>query len=233
MLCNRQFIRFEAQNHVNIGGFCIFLIGYEFLLFCMIDLKQEISNPITPRAYFLKNSNISETGDQMTKSIHPQDHSKMKIRAGIIEDADRLNEIEQACFSSELRYGPSVLAILLSMTPIYTVLTVRFADNPKIIAFAIGEQDDTDQFLGRIVTIQVDPSFWSKGIGKKLLLKLEEDLHKKHGIERFELQVHHKNERAITFYQNNGYKVARLIKNYYERKEHAYSMEKNCSSRKK
>ena len=168
----------------------------------------------------------------MTKSIRPQDDLEIEIRAGIIEDADRLNEIEQACFSSELRYGPSVLAILLSMIPIYTVLTVHITNNPKIIAFAIGEQDDTNKLLGRIITIQVDPSFWSKGIGEKLLLKLEAELYKKHGIEMCELQVHHNNERAIRFYQNNGYKVARLIKNYYDRKEHAYLMEKKLSRKK-
>jgi ribosomal protein S18 acetylase RimI-like enzyme len=167
----------------------------------------------------------------MTESIHPQDDLKIKIRAATVDDADRLNEIEQACFSSELRYGPSVLAILLSMTPIYTILVVHLVGNPKIIAFAIGEQDDTDEFLGRIVTIQVDPSFWRKGIGEILLLQLEVKLCKKHGVERIELQVHYKNERAIRFYQNNGYQIVRLIKNYYSRKEHAYLMKKSIDKK--
>jgi len=164
----------------------------------------------------------------MTKSIYPLDDVEVIIRAGTIEDADRLTEIEKACFASELRYGPSVLATLLSMTPIYTVLTAYTAKNPEIIACAIGEQDDNDKLLGRIITIQVDPSFWQRGIGKKLLLTLEVTLHKKHGIKSFELQVHHKNEGAIRFYQNNGYKITRFLKNYYERKEHAFLMEKSA-----
>ncbi|UCG04312.1 MAG: GNAT family N-acetyltransferase [Candidatus Heimdallarchaeota archaeon] len=162
----------------------------------------------------------------MSKSFQPQDNVGIKIRKGTVEDADKLTEIERLCFPSEVRYGPSVLAVLLSMTPIYTVLTVQTVEKEEIIAFAIGEQDETDEMLGRIITIQVDPSFWRKGVGEKLLLELEATLHKEHGIERFELQVHYKNEKAIKFYQNNGYHTIRLIHNYYERKEHAYLMEK-------
>lgn len=164
----------------------------------------------------------------MTKSIYPLDDIKIIIRSGTIEDADRLTEIEKACFPNELRYGPSVLATLLSMTPIYTVLTALKVKNPEIIAFAIGEQDDIDKLLGRIISIQVDPSFWQRGIGKKLLLTLEAALHKKYGIRSFELQVHNKNERAIRFYQQNGYKITRLLNNYYERKEHAFLMKKQA-----
>ncbi|MHA2203051.1 MAG: GNAT family N-acetyltransferase [Candidatus Hodarchaeales archaeon] len=166
----------------------------------------------------------------MTKSIHSFDDIEIRIRAGKIEDADKLNEIEKACFPNELRYGPSVLAVLLSMTPIYTVLTVRIAENSEIIAFAIGEQDDNDESLGRIISIQVNPPFWRKSIGKRLLLELETKLQEEYGIRYFELQVHFKNEKAIRFYQKNGYKKTSLLRNYYERKEHAYLMEKKTPS---
>lgn len=188
-------------------------------------MKTRISNLPSLLVRVLAIIMIIDNGDQMTKSIRPHD-VEIRIRAGMIEDADRLNEIEEACFPSEIRYGPSVLAVLLSMTPIYTVLTVRHTENSKIIAFAIGEQDDNNELLGRIISIQVDPSFWRKNIGKKLLLELETKLNLEHGIKNFELQVHYKNEKAIRFYQKNGYKIARLIRNYYERKEHAYLMEK-------
>ncbi|MFX1517686.1 MAG: GNAT family N-acetyltransferase [Promethearchaeota archaeon] len=164
----------------------------------------------------------------MTNSIYIQDDVEITIRAGMIEDADRFTEIEKACFPSELCYGPSVLVTLLSMTPIYTVLTAFTAKNSEIIGFAIGEQDDNNKQLGRIVTIQVDPSFWRHSIGENLLLTLETTLNKKHKIKSFELQVHHKNERAIRFYQNNGYKITKLLNNYYQRKEHAFLMKKQA-----
>ncbi|MFX0122606.1 MAG: GNAT family N-acetyltransferase [Candidatus Hodarchaeota archaeon] len=163
----------------------------------------------------------------MTKPIRLTDNVEIKIRTGMIRDADRLNEIEKACFPSELRYGPSILTTLLSMTPIYTVLTVHMADDSEILAFAIGEQDDFNETVGRIITIQVDPPFWRMGIGKKLLLELETKLYEEYSIKSFELQVHYKNKRAIRFYQKNGYKIVRLLQNYYERKEHAYLMEKS------
>ncbi len=151
---------------------------------------------------------------------------RIRIRTGTIEDAGRFNEIEEACFPSKLRYGPSILVALVSMVSNYIVLTVQLVKNLKIIAFAVGEQDDDDKTLGRIITIQVDPLYQGRQIGSKLLAELETKLIFEHKVEKFELQVHYNNERAIGFYQKHEYCIKKSLQNYYDRKEHAFLMVK-------
>ncbi|UCG90603.1 MAG: GNAT family N-acetyltransferase [Candidatus Heimdallarchaeota archaeon] len=169
-------------------------------------------------------------GGQTTKSNVSYDDLRIRIRTGTIEDADRFNEIERACFPSKLRYGPSILVNLVSMVSNYTVLTVQLVKNSKIIAFAVGEQDDDDKTLGRIITIQVDPPYQGRQIGSKLLVELEKKLISEYKVEKFELQVHYKNEKAIGFYQKkHTYEIRKRIRNYYERGEHAFLMVKTIS----
>ncbi|MHA2245805.1 MAG: GNAT family N-acetyltransferase [Candidatus Hodarchaeales archaeon] len=169
------------------------------------------------------------TGGQITKSITPHDDLKIIFRTGTIEDVDRINEIEMACFPSELRYGPSILVTLLTMTPNYTVIIVQPVGKSLIIAFAVGEQDDDDESLGRIITIQVDPPYQGRQIGSKLLVNLETKLSVEYQVKKFELQVHYKNEKAIRFYQKHQYKLKKRLQNYYDRKEHAFLMQKPFS----
>lgn len=144
----------------------------------------------------------------------------------MLEDADRFNEIERACFPRNLRYGPSILVALLTMTSNYTVLAAQLFEQSKIIAFAVGEQDDNDLTLGRIITILVDPDYQGRKIGGKLLVELEKKLRKDYNVEKFELQVHFKNENGIKFYEKQGYKIKKRLRNYYDRKQHAFLMEK-------
>lgn len=179
-----------------------------------------------PAFKILLGSTRWKQGGNKTKQTALSDDLHITIRSGTIDDAAKFNKIEKACFPPEMRYGVSILSMLLSMTPIYTILTVELTKNSEIIAFAIGEQDEKNASLGRIITIQVDPSFQRKKVGKKLLLELETKLSSQYGIDYFELQVHNKNQGAIEFYQRQGYKINKLLHNYYARKEHAYLMEK-------
>lgn len=112
------------------------------------------------------------------------------------------------------------------MKPNFTVLTVQLETTLEIIGFAVGEQDDDDKTLGRIITIQIDPAYQRRQIGRKLLVKLESKLNVDHRVERYELQVHYENEQAINFYKKQGYKTTKRLQNYYKRKEHAFLMEK-------
>ena len=97
----------------------------------------------------------------------PHKNSNINIRLATSEDAKKLNEIEKACFSQKLRYGPSILASLLSMTTSYITLAVELSN--YLCGFAIGEQDEKKKSLGRIVTIQIDPFYQRRRLGSKLL----------------------------------------------------------------
>ncbi|MHA1969559.1 MAG: GNAT family N-acetyltransferase [Candidatus Hodarchaeales archaeon] len=126
-----------------------------------------------------------------------------------------------------MQYGPSILFNLLNSAK-YISLTAKTSQDHKklVLGCAIGENDQKADTLGRIVLIIVDPKFQQKNIGTELLSALETKLSNVYGIKSYELQVHYRNEKAIFFYQKNGYKISKKIRNYYDRKEHAYLMQK-------
>jgi ribosomal-protein-alanine N-acetyltransferase len=100
--------------------------------------------------------------------------------------------------------------------------------NDSIVGFIIGEIDSTNDKLGRIITIQVDPLFQRKSIGHHLLTSIEKQF-MICGVDSIELHVHFQNESAISFYQKHGYDVLKQLKNYYSRKEHALLIQKRSS----
>ena len=152
---------------------------------------------------------------------------KIEIRPSNPADVDIINNIEKKCFKKRLQYGPSVLFNLLNSAK-YVSLTARIIQEKQfsVVGSAIGEKDQNKKYLGRIVLIIVDPRCQRKKIGSKLLSALEEKMIVLYGIKSFELQVHFENDAAICFYQKNGYTISKKINNYYNRKEHAFLMQK-------
>ena len=151
----------------------------------------------------------------------------LKIRSSNPSDVDTIASMEKLCFEAHLQYGSSILFNILNSAK-YISLTANLIQegNGKIAGCAIGERDQDKTNLGRIVLIIVDPELQRNNIGAELLSALEEKLGTMFGIELFELQVHYKNEKALFFYQKNGYRISKRIRNYYERSEHAFLMDK-------
>jgi ribosomal protein S18 acetylase RimI-like enzyme len=145
------------------------------------------------------------------------------IRPSVLEDINRFNEIESACFPSEYRYGSSILLSLIETAMENMALTAQF--NDSIVGFIIGEIDYEQGKLGRIITIQVDPLFQRKSIGHQLLSFIEKQFFI-YGANSIELHVHFLNEKAISFYKNHGYECKKQLKDYYSRQEHAILMQK-------
>lgn len=73
-----------------------------------------------------------------------------------------------------------------------------------------------------ICYIVVDSNYRSLGIGSEFIEYFCRDL----DVEKIVLEVRVSNERAISFYEKNGFKRVRPIKNYYADGEDALSMEK-------
>ncbi|MFX0085935.1 MAG: GNAT family N-acetyltransferase [Candidatus Hodarchaeota archaeon] len=152
---------------------------------------------------------------------------RIEIRTSNPSDVDTITDMEKQCFETYLQYGPSILFNLLNSGK-YVSLTAGMIHEKQfsVIGSAVGEKDQNKKELGRIVLIIVDPRYQRKKIGTKLLSALEEKMIAFYGIKSFELQVHYKNEAAICFYQKNGYKIDKQLNNYYNRKEHAFLMQK-------
>jgi len=77
--------------------------------------------------------------------------------------------------------------------------------------------------FGEIVSIAVRPDFRRRGIGRKLMLKLESRF-KKDEIKFTRLEVSVRNTAAIRLYESLKYEVMGLIKNYYPDGSDAYAL---------
>jgi len=92
-----------------------------------------------------------------------------------------------------------------------------YKDNEKIVGLIVGiiNNDDTIRYdfkapkRGRITELVVDKDYRGKGIGKKILLKMKEQL-KTNGCEKIMIAVFGYNESAIKFYKENGFHIRML-----------------------
>lgn len=152
------------------------------------------------------------------------------IRDGSLNDTQQLANIEERCFDQKFRYGYSILNSMLEKRPKYISLVAQLSSSEKILGYCIGEQDDHDFEKGRVITIQVDPNYQRNRIGKLLLENLELELKTEYNVKRIELQVHFENKSAIEFYMANDYKIIRRLRNYYEKGDHAFLLEKKVKN---
>ncbi|ACP47879.1 ribosomal-protein-alanine acetyltransferase [Sulfolobus islandicus Y.N.15.51] len=97
-------------------------------------------------------------------------------------------------------------------------------EGEKIIGYIIGIIQYG--YRGHIVSIAVEPAYRKKGIGTKLLSEIEERF-KLNGAKYSYLEVNINNLPAISFYQENGYLIMYIRRNYYGRSKHAFVMIKN------
>ena len=83
---------------------------------------------------------------------------------------------------------------------------------------------------GEITQVSVKKDFQGRHIGRRLLETLEEE-GKKEGVVSFFLEVRQSNAPAIHLYQNCGFSVQGIRKNFYENpREDAILMEKKTAS---
>ena len=86
-------------------------------------------------------------------------------------------------------------------------------DENNIPVGYIGVFDSFDDY--NIIGIAVDNNYQKKGIGSLLLQKVIEEA-KLNNIKSLSLEVDEKNEKAINFYKNKGFKVTNIRKKYYK-----------------
>ncbi|MEM2633527.1 MAG: ribosomal protein S18-alanine N-acetyltransferase, partial [Nitrososphaerota archaeon] len=94
--------------------------------------------------------------------------------------------------------------------------------NDHIVGYIIGI---IEKNIGTIVSIAVKKDYRKKGIGKKLLDSIIEYF-KSRNVSLVNLQVRIDNYEAISFYEKNGFKKVKVLKNYYSDGCDAFLMEK-------
>ncbi len=73
-----------------------------------------------------------------------------------------------------------------------------------------------------IMTLGIKKDLWGRGLGRKLLVWIIEDL--RQSVSRFLLDVRVSNLRAIKLYKDMGFKILSLRYRYYSDGENAYQM---------
>ncbi|MHA1972688.1 MAG: GNAT family N-acetyltransferase [Candidatus Hodarchaeales archaeon] len=146
------------------------------------------------------------------------------VRTANPSDINSISKIEDKCFPDKQKFGKSIIFALLYMSPRYMSFTALIGK--EIVGYIIGEVDENETSLAKIVTIAVKSEYRRMGVGKNLLKTLEKQFKDECQIKRVQLQVYVKNRSAIDFYKNNNYKILKEIRNYYARNENAFLMSK-------
>lgn len=145
----------------------------------------------------------------------------VRIREARLEDIRKVVEIEQKSF--KYPYPSLAFVTILNLYPKYFLVSECCGEVVGYIMAVV----DKDGY-GHIMSIAVDPSRRGLGIGKKLMEAVESRL-SADGIKRFRLEVAVSNYVAIRMYERLGYKVVKVLRNYYPDGEDAYVMVKNLT----
>jgi ribosomal protein S18 acetylase RimI-like enzyme len=134
---------------------------------------------------------------------------------GIISKAslDHLNnivELEKKCFRSEIAYSPKQLKYLIAYANSSCLIETVDETIRGFIIILYKRGFD----VAGIETINVDPMYRGKGIGRKLLSAAEEDIYL-HKVGKIRLEVSMGNTVAINLYHKSGFRINEILRNYY------------------
>jgi ribosomal-protein-alanine N-acetyltransferase len=142
---------------------------------------------------------------------------QIKIHKCSFKDLRKVYEVELESFENPYPF-PVFLNFLLKEPNGFLIAKM----NDQIVGYVIGV---IEKNIGTIVSIAVKKDYRRKGIGKKLLDYIIEYFKLKN-ISIINLQVRIDNYEAISFYENNGFKKVKILKNYYSNGCDAFLMEK-------
>lgn len=143
--------------------------------------------------------------------------STLMIRRFKPADLQRVYEIEAKSFKDP--YHP---LFLISLYEQYGDTFLVAEQNGKVVGYVIARKVNAK---GHIIAIAVDPEHRCRGIGRALMLAVEEELKKK-GVTEFWLEVRVSNTRAVKFYRRLGYIERGILKGYYADGEDAILLKK-------
>ena len=146
---------------------------------------------------------------------------EIRIRQYKPKDEEEVNQINENTLEINFK---SLYSIFHRNNPDLFLVAENSSDQ-KIIGFILVtltkkfEKHDS----GLIYAIAIHPDYQSKGVGKKLIIKLIRNLKKR---EIFSLYLHVKetNANAMKFYSNLGFEKVEYLKKFYSWGEGAYRM---------
>jgi ribosomal protein S18 acetylase RimI-like enzyme len=149
----------------------------------------------------------------------------VRLRAGEPADLDALMALETNVFATDRMSRRSLRHFLRS--PTAAVLVADLAQEiagTAVVLFRPGSD------LARLYSIAVDPRHTGRGVGSALLAAAEQAAID-HDCQFLRLEVHEKNQRAISRYRKAGYREFGRHHEYYQDKGHALRFEKRLAPR--
>jgi [ribosomal protein S18]-alanine N-acetyltransferase len=146
------------------------------------------------------------------------------LRPIVHDDFPRLYSLDQACFAPGIAWSKAELQYFLRYPGNIGILADD--ENGQIAGFAIaGRQLRKGAVLGRLITIDVNPTLRRRGVGHMLLEETERQL-RAAGAGAVLLEVAVDNTTAQDFYERHGFIRTGRIPGYYLGRIDALVMEK-------
>jgi [ribosomal protein S18]-alanine N-acetyltransferase len=146
------------------------------------------------------------------------------LRAVMPLDLARVVEIEASTFSRAYAYPAHQFAELYRKHP--NGFLVADLLGKKVVGYVIGYV--SEEGVGQIDSLAVDPDFQGMGVGQKLMQATLDCFNREH-VNKASLEVSTANERAQRFFESLGFAKATILKDYYATGLDAYRMEKYLS----
>lgn len=141
----------------------------------------------------------------------------LMIRKFRPSDLQRVYEIESQSFKDP--YHP---LFLINLYELYGETFLVAEVDGQVVGYVIARKVNSK---GHIIAIAVAPEHRCRGIGRALMLAVEEEL-KKRGVSELWLEVRVSNRRAVSFYRRLGYVEKGILKGYYSDGEDAMLLKK-------
>ena len=144
---------------------------------------------------------------------------KITIRKFLPPDINRILEIEKASFPRDAYSKRRLENSAKKHTNDFIVAKLAKKTVGYLIAYNRPGLLDFD-------SLAVDKKYRNSGIGSALV-NFALNKFKKKGLKKASLEVRIDNKKAISFFENLGFKITKVIKRYYQDRTDAYRMEKN------
>ncbi|HZI65456.1 MAG TPA: GNAT family N-acetyltransferase [Thermoanaerobaculia bacterium] len=142
------------------------------------------------------------------------------LREGRPGDLDRLWRLDQLCFEPGIAYSQRDLQRFLAMPRAVCVVA---EDGDTLCGFALAYSRPSA--LAHVVTLDVDPTFRRRGLGRRLIESVLERSAAA-GAKRAVLEVDVRNSGAIAFYRKLAFREAGRLAAYYGPGQDAFQMVK-------
>lgn len=135
-------------------------------------------------------------------------------------DIGDLIKLEEICFVTDRLSAKQFQRFISSSTAL--VVVAKHAHTIIACAVVLFRKNSA---IARLYSLAVDPQFQRQGIARSFNEFIEHRI-RKHRCTEIRLEVRHDNQRAIHFYQQNGYLSLDVYKNFYEDGADAVRMRK-------